>query len=357
MDSSGAGERRRGGKRSNEDDEQPPEKEPGRHGSTPFLHGGEAPSGLPPRLVEFLPRAAQNAARSLTKRGLPAPVAEDLVQDAVLSAIRKRLDPPSHRALSRWMHVVAHRRATTWLEAEGRRWSRTVELHDELPTAKVDDIGVWIEGRELARALAEALGQLSAADRDAILAAFNEESRGESRLERNRFALRLHRARLRLMARIKEMLVLVPLRLRTNNFVTAFSQQAGGFAAAAGVVGVSALLGIASSLTGAGSLEARRDVVAASTSRSLVAVGAQGEAARTPGPETSLGSGRGRGATRDGSRPGDAHPDTKQRIEIGSPAGPVAAVGTGGPTPKAPLACLTNLPVVGTNCVSHPLRK
>lgn len=334
--------------------QRPSDQAPQPHGGTSSSFGRTEQPAPPRRLVEYLPRARDNVLRSLLKRGIPLPVAEDVVQDAVYRALKARIDPPSYRWMDRWLHVVAHNRATSWLRSTAQRAAILAELHQS--TVSDDDPELRVEQRALLRALTTEFFELRAADRNAILADANDVRPKGTKRERDRFSLQLHRARLRLEARLRGWLVAVALRFRLDD-VLAGAQQFSPLVATLGLVGASAAIGVAG------------------TAPAAAAAGAAGAAARPPihtaverpapvGVTTTSGSavprpvGRQEAVKPPGPRaPTVAEPVVPhQRVELSATSQRAIDAETRATPPSAPLLCVTNLPVAGTNCVAHPRR-
>jgi hypothetical protein len=220
---------------------------------------------------------------------------------------------------------------------------------------------VWrsVEEREALRAVAEAFGGLRPEDRDVIAAAANETERGDTKRERDRFGLRLHRARSRLSRRLRDWLVAVPFRWRLDDLLPGAHQLA-SLATAAGVLGASAALGLVGDGRPAAATAEPRPVPLSPPGLTAASFASPGSppsytAQRPPAP-------RDRAGDQAPSPPPVARPPAPppvvafQRAEVTGPSGPLMEAATHEAPPRASLLCLRNVPVVGTECVAHPLR-
>lgn len=326
--------------------QRPPNEESGGHGGSLLPHGRtETPAFA--RLAELWPRVAKSVVRSLLARGLPAQVVEDAVQEAAYQAVAKGFDPPTYRALERWARVVAHNWATDWLRAAAREDERSIELTEE--AAQTEDVWETVERRAVLEALPEAIRRLSLQDRE-VLAAAEEERRGTTAEERRRFAVRLHRARARLAERLRRWPVAVVLRWRAEDpFAGAPHLVA---LATAGTLGAAALLMVTAATPGPHTIDRAPVVVTASDNRTSVVTSVPDRPPRAAvSVTTHAPSPAAEAAIPEPSPPLVAH----RRVEVQGPAGPVLDAGTHDPPPRAPLACFTNVPRLGTHCVPHPL--
>lgn len=337
-----------------EEDERPPDEQSRSHDRTPLSHANHVASAVSPRLLEFLPRATQNVSRSLTRRGLPAQVVEDLVQEVAYYAVRGRLDPATPRELERWAYIVANHRATNWLRKQSRDIERMVELDDDLLLVGAEDVSGEVHDRVFLETVAQEFANLRAEDREIIAAAMTGAFRGDTKRERDRFGLKLHRARLRLEARVRGWLVALPLRFRVDDLLSDAQHLAS--VAAVGALGISAVLGAALGVVveAKPSAAAERVVTIDVEGIQMVPVATRSvpvepahvrpdRAIRTDGP---------------GSPPTTTAPLVPyQRVEVDSPSGRIANAERREAPPKAPLLCLTDMPVFGTNCVAHPFRQ
>lgn len=224
-----------GGRRQNDDSGQ------GHEGDSPV--GGAGHGGLRSSrgsgaggadLAAFVPVVEPVVRRSLAKRGLSPPAVDDIMQEVWARGLRYGVECETARECYRWALVVAHRIATTDLRREVRVADQAV------PEAVEPDPAELVEHRMAVRALRLAFSCLSAEDRAVILQAERGIARGGTKRERDRFALRLMRARQRLGALMESMLlVLGGLWLQTR-------EQRWGSLTAAGVVGASVVAVVAS---------------------------------------------------------------------------------------------------------------
>ncbi|MDQ3757775.1 MAG: hypothetical protein M3394_07990 [Actinomycetota bacterium] len=342
--------RRQGG-----NDQRPPHKEPEPQDGTSSSGRMESPT-IPPRLVEFLPRAGKSALASLLKRGLPGPVAEDIVQEVAYRAAAKGIDPPSYRSLARWMHVAVHNRAATWLQASEREAARRTAVGDADQLVAAEDTATHVEQRAFLQAVALEFVALRSVDQEVIAMAANELRPGRTKRERDRFSLRLHRARSRLEARLRDWLVAVTLRLRLDDFI-ASAQHIVPLTAAIGVAGASAALGVAASAPAAASEKSARPLAAESPASGAEAGDTATPATTSVAHAAARDSGVTVGTTPTTVPPVKPAPAVPyQRVDIRPSDGSGVEAETREIPPKAPLLCLTNMPVAGTNCVPHPLR-
>lgn len=334
--------------------QRPSDQELRPHGSTSSFFGRTEQPAPPRRLVEYLPRARENVLRSLLKRGIPLPVAEDVVQEAVYRALVKRIDPPSYRSMDRWLRVVAHNRATSWLRSTARRAAVVAEL----PQSPVSDGDpeLRVEQRALLRAVTTEFFQLRAADRTTILADANDARPRGTKRERDRFSLQLHRARLRLEARLRGWLVAVALRFRLDD-ILAGAQQFSPLVVTLGLVGAGAAIGVTGTAPAAAAAGAAG--AAGAAARPLIHTPAERIApAGTTVSARALPPGR-----QEAVRPAVPRAHTVaepivpyQRVELSASSHRAIDAETRQTPPSAPLLCVTNLPLAGTNCVAHPRR-
>jgi hypothetical protein len=283
-------------------------------------------------------------------------VAEDIAQEAVYRALVARIDPPSYRSMDRWLRVVAHNRAASWLRSTARQAAILAEMHQS--TVSADDTELRVEQRALLRAVTAEFFQLRAADRNTILADANDARPGGTKRERDRFSLQLHRARLRLEARLRGWLVAVALRFRLDDFL-AGAQQFSPLVATLGLVGASAAFGVAGTTPAAAAAAAAaagapaRPPVHPAMERTAPMGATTATASAVPPPRDRHEAGR----PPVPKAPTFADPIVPhRRVELSASTHRAIDAETRATPPSAPLLCVTNLPVAGTNCVAHPMR-
>ncbi|HEV7887045.1 MAG TPA: sigma-70 family RNA polymerase sigma factor [Acidimicrobiales bacterium] len=148
------------------------------------------------QLAAWWPEVSQRLAGVLLARGLAGADVADTLQDVAVRALAHRPAVADAEELSRWAYTVGRN-----LAVDRHRRYRPVEgLTDG--QAALPEVGRVVEGRlEWERTL-RAMSSLSAADRESLLATLTGAPRSAVRRVAVRDAVRLHRARSRLLARL-----------------------------------------------------------------------------------------------------------------------------------------------------------
>lgn len=158
------------------------------------LGGAATGSALTPELLEeYWPVARERLVNALGHYGIDVGTAEDAVAEAVTRALTRRLAVDDLEHFCRWAFVVARNVAVD----STRRTRLTVLVHDPPERADDYDLAAHVESRVRWEATADAMKQLSAVDRAALLQELRTVE-STTRREAVKQAVRRHRARARL---------------------------------------------------------------------------------------------------------------------------------------------------------------
>lgn len=303
-----------------------------------------------------LPELAGTLFPILTKRGLTADEAADVVQEVLARAWANRGRFRSARALYRWAYVVARNLATTHQAQKGR------VAYVDPPDRESADVAELADLRWELGSVLEAWRTLSAADREVIATALQLSASPEARSVRGR--KRLERARQRLRQLMQRGFVIVaPLtRVREDNVASATALAGLGAALVFGFT-------VSSPPSAAGTSEQGTHfaVVAGAATSTVGAF-----AADTPAEGESREPGEGKLRSLTPGSPGKevagpaARPWTLElpwaadhrRVDT-RPAAP-AQVGVEAQTrekrPHDPFVCVQNVPALASVCVDHLIR-
>lgn len=296
----------------------------------------------------WMPKVSRTLLPPLVRQGLSADEAAEVVQEVFARALASRIEFKSARAFYRWCWVVSRRLARQLLVARER-----VELMDA-PDEPRPDPSDPFEARLALEEAMSAFRQLPEKDRRAIVDALRLPGGPQDERDRKR----LQRARERLRKRLRGSPLVVPaltLRLRDD---------ASGNAAAL-AAGVSALVGATAlfyTSAPSGEPQARRPtevhVATRAVARGRVPTSTVASVSerRWPAKEPSLdapGKPVGRGWSYEVPWSfGTTRVDTSQ---TGGAASGVGA-GTRKKNDDDKLACVGNMPVLGTRCIDHIVR-
>lgn len=300
-------------------------------------------SALEPRLIGSL----------LKRRGVDRETAQDACQHAFAVFLAKRPAVESLEHAFNWLNLVAHRQVGKW-----QRHRRRVTA-DEVPDQAVPDVAESVESSLLLAATAEAFAELRPRDRESLLRAAEGHEREGNRLERNRVALVVHRARKRLRSKLDDWWALFPWakwRQSVAELPAVFSPALGVKVLTSLVVGGAVLLPVRPDRVDTarpvvvGQAAVPHDVLGQTTHAAPVA--------RTDPPRTAEGR-RVSPLPREPEPPPAPQPGPldNHRVEVESPATrrPVE-VGTSTRQPEDDsLACWGNFPLVPDGCIQHPL--
>lgn len=350
--SSSGGQREGNGEPQQTGTPQPPPHRPLPRRGSP--HAGEIaddPAALSDLLSTLQPRLLGSL---LSRRGVDREMARDACQDTFAVFLDKRPAVESVEHAFAWLNITAHRQVTKW-QSHRRRVTPA-----EVPDQVVPDVAESVETSLFLAATAEAFAELRPKDRKSLRLAVEGQERGESRRERNRVALVVHRARKRLRSKLDDWwALLLPWRRTAGELPAALPPVLGVKVVAALMVGGAVLLparpqqrdtterltaAATTAATPRASFEDRRPTPVA---RGASPPPAHGDRAPTTPPG---------GATPPPPTPRPG-PLDNHRVEVDSPAthGPIE-VGT---SPRRPedrsLACWGNLIVVADGCIPHPL--
>jgi DNA-directed RNA polymerase specialized sigma24 family protein len=173
-----------------------------RQRSAVLTHDGPSDIGavwcdLSPRLRGYLMRL-----------GCSRDLAEDLVQDVALRALRTRIRFTDTEDLLRWCNVVGRNLYVDHVRSISRRPQEA--LADDFDRASADDLETTVEHRLQLTSVLRGVGLLSRNDRLALFTPLmDEDVEPVSRTEATRLAVRRHRARGRLRAVLKTAVVLL----------------------------------------------------------------------------------------------------------------------------------------------------
>jgi hypothetical protein len=147
-----------------------------------------------PAFEAVWPAVSTALSRTLRRRGVPASVVDDIVQETALRTLSRRVAYTDEDDLLRWAQVVAWRLAVD----SHRRTSRIADDPVSDRPAAIDVAGE-VEARVTLAAVAEAITTMSASDQAALLG-FVPIGSEPDRTVAVRLAVRRHRARKRLLA-------------------------------------------------------------------------------------------------------------------------------------------------------------
>lgn len=287
--------------------------------------------------AEHWPTLAAAAQRSLLSRGVPLSSAEDALQEAALRAFGRTFHSPTHAR--RWSTRVAHN-----LAIDAHRGSSRIELGDVPETEEAVGTADAVLARiELSRVTSAIMG-LSVQDQAVLRAAAESKTITGTKRERDRVALRLFRARKRLLEVLKAAIGVGGLAetLRRKPFV----------AAAMSAAAVAALTFTPLVSRGHVDVGAVPHTMKA-TAVSRVVSSALGETTLVAVPRPSPAAGNEEIAP--AGQVALAPNRINTELDLPSPTGGnLARIDTPEREERAPLLCVRNFPVVGEYCSPMP---
>jgi Sigma-70 region 2 len=351
-----------GGRRNNGDHEQPERDQEHRRSSQPALHSDPPLRRKRPFTRELPVSAAELSGpwpeiqRRLMVSLLGRPnvdhhTAEEVCHDVAERMLTRRATFESVEYFWNWLYRVTHNRMSNVQRKDAKVTAA------EVPEAGTRDVASLVESRFVLEATVEAFRELKETDRRVLTAALNNEDRGGTKRDRDRVALQLSRARVRLARGTKVRLVGLPWwrrRWSTDPVPLGMASQAAMGAVAVTVGVLSTLLApphmderpVVERITATASAE-HRPYVVVPTADTAQAPDVAGAAAAPPtgNPE--------------GAEPSDRGPK-EHRIVVDPPADAPGRteIETDPRRPKEDsLFCWENFPHVEDACVDHPLRR
>lgn len=337
--------------------ERPPDEDPTRHGSDPSRPIPSDSLYLDPASFAALwPGIEVRLHRRLVRDGFDPDTARDLCQDVATAFLRSPQRVHTREELADRVLLAGYRLSQRRRQREAR------EQLGDLPDLAAPDVADEVERRFVVEAMVDAVDALP--DRDRLVLLQGSAPAELSAIERNRFYVRLHRARRRLRDRLRGWLVGVctgrylPLR---DDLLTEGTLRAICYSAAALVVVGTSILHNGTSQPAAAAPVAKQNVGArAGTDPSAVLVGVP----RTEPPVAHPRNGRSAPTRPERSEASGAtgtleHQRQSQSVTVvGAPVVRQAdAALNPRPSGDDSLVCLSGLRVAPDFCIQHPLRK
>jgi hypothetical protein len=335
--------------------ERPPDEDPTRHGSDLSRRSPPEPLYLDGAdFAALWPGIEARLHRRLVRDGLDPDAARDLCQDVATAFLRAPQRVRTREELVERALLAGYRLSRRLRQRDSR-----IQLGD-LPDMAVPDVADDVERRYIVEAMAEALHNLHRRDRQVLLQ--DSSPAMLSPIERNRFYVRLHRARRRLRDRLRGWLVgvYVGRYLPFRDDLLAEGFRAVCFSAAAVLVVGATILHNNSPQPAAAAPGAKQNDHAQVDRALRVAVGAIPSHALAP-QVANLGIGPVRPQRKE-ARIADGATEHEQPSHsvtvVGQPLGTEAETGTARRPPgNDSVVCLSGLRVAPDVCVQHPLRK
>jgi DNA-directed RNA polymerase specialized sigma24 family protein len=337
--------------------ERPPEDDLARHGSDPSRRVPPEPLYLDPATFAALwPGIEGRLYRRLVRDGFDPDSARDLCQDVASAFLRAPQRVHTREELVERVLLSGYRLSQRLRRREAR------EQLGDLPDVVLPDVADEVERRHTVEAVVEAVNTLT--DRDRSLLLGESAFAALSPIERNRFYVRLHRARRRLRDRLRGWLIGVStgrsLHLRDDLIAEGAFRAVCLSAAALAVAGAAFLQGgtsqsaVAAQTSGQGG-----DVLIAHDAGVDAAANPTEESATTPPTNDRLTPVR--LDHRDGPLQ-PVEPESEVRPQSVTVVGtPVVTQTDAAVNPRPPgddsLLCVSGLRIAPDFCVQHPLRK